>query len=191
MKRTTLSLIACATALAAVTGFAAVSAPGDAGTDTAAPAARLPVERTGLLCPAPSTSDLAETAYTSFTPVTQGADEKGSAALVAAESADATEDGKDGGKSDEKGGKDGQQEKPVLQPKAPGTPVAGKATGAGAPALIGTAEEAARPAGRSSRRRRSPSERAGVCRASTAPLRTRSSGSRAPARRPAAPTTCT
>lgn len=145
MKRTTLSLIACATALAAVTGFAAVSAPGDAGTDTAAPAARLPVERTGLLCPAPSTSDLAETAYTSFTPVTQGADEKGSAALVAAESADATEDGKDGGKSDEKGGKDGQQEKPVLQPKAPGTPVAGKATGAGAPALIGTAEGSSAP----------------------------------------------
>nr|WP_202493175.1 DUF5719 family protein [Streptomyces sp. SID7813] len=140
-----MSLIACATALAAVTGFAAVSAPGDAGTDTAAPAARLPVERTGLLCPAPSTSDLAETAYTSFTPVTQGADEKGSAALVAAESADATEDGKDGGKSDEKGGKDGQQEKPVLQPKAPGTPVAGKATGAGAPALIGTAEGSSAP----------------------------------------------
>ncbi|WP_121710098.1 DUF5719 family protein [Streptomyces sp. E5N91] len=145
MKRTTLSLIACATALAAVTGFAAVSAPGDSGTDTAAPAARLPVERTGLLCPAPSTSDLAETAYTSFTPVTQGADEKGSAALVAAESADATEDGKDGGKSDEKGGKDGQQEKPVLQPKAPGTPVAGKATGAGTPALIGTAEGSSAP----------------------------------------------
>ncbi|MYS70963.1 hypothetical protein GTY88_11060 [Streptomyces sp. SID5926] len=145
MKRTTLSLIACATALAAVTGFAAVSAPEDSGTGTAAPAARLPVERTGLLCPAPSTSDLAETAYTSFTPVTQGADEKGSAALVAAESADATEDGKDGGKSDEKGGKDGRQEKPVLQPKAPGTPVAGKATGADTPAFIGTAEGSSAP----------------------------------------------
>ncbi|CAM5449250.1 hypothetical protein STENM223S_08797 [Streptomyces tendae] len=85
MKRTTLSLIACATALAAVTGFAAVSAPDGSGTDTAAPAARLPVERTSLLCPAPSTSDLAETAYTSFTPVTKGADEKGGAALAAAE----------------------------------------------------------------------------------------------------------
>ncbi|MFD5282342.1 DUF5719 family protein [Streptomyces rubrogriseus] len=141
MKRTTLSLIACATALAAVTGFAAVSSPEDSGTDTAAPAARLPVERTSLLCPAPSTSDLAETAYTSFTPVTQGADEKGSAALVAAESADA----KDGGKSDEKGGKDGRQEKPVLQPKAPGTPVAGKATGADTPAFIGTAEGSSAP----------------------------------------------
>ena len=80
MKRTTLSLIACATALAAVTGFAMVSAPDTSGAATATPAARLPVERTSLLCPAPSTSDLAETAYTSFTPVTEGVEEKGSAA---------------------------------------------------------------------------------------------------------------
>ncbi|MEU9218008.1 DUF5719 family protein [Streptomyces sp. NPDC048376] len=136
MKRTTLSLIACATALAAVTGFAAVSAPDGAGTDTAAPAARLPVERTSLLCPAPSTSDLAETAYTSFTPVTKGADEKGGATLTAAESADTTEDGK----SDEKGDKGDKKEKPVVQPEAPGTPVAGETTGADTPALIGTAE---------------------------------------------------
>ncbi|PPS88294.1 DUF5719 family protein [Streptomyces sp. MH60] len=136
MKRTTLSLIACATALAAVTGFAAVSAPDGSGTDTAAPAARLPVERTSLLCPAPSTSDLAETAYTSFTPVTKGADEKGSATLTTAESADATEDGK----SDEKDDKGEKKEKPVLQPEAPGTPAAGKTTGADTPALIGTAE---------------------------------------------------
>ncbi|MCL7367679.1 DUF5719 family protein [Streptomyces ardesiacus] len=134
MKRTTLSLIACTTALAAVTGFAAVSAPEGPGKDTAAPAARLPVERTSLLCPAPSTSDLAETAYTSFTPVTQGADEKGDAALVAAESGDATGDG---GKGDDKGEK---KEKPVVEPKAPGTPAAGRTTGGDTPALIGTAE---------------------------------------------------
>lgn len=136
MKRTTLSLIACATALAAVTGFAAVSAPDGSGTDTAAPAARLPVERTSLLCPAPSTSDLAETAYTSFTPVTKGADEKGSAELTAAETTE------DGGKDEQgkKGETDEKKEKPVVQPKAPGTPVAGKSTGADTPALIGTAE---------------------------------------------------
>ncbi|MFF0540172.1 DUF5719 family protein [Streptomyces coelicoflavus] len=143
MKRTTLSLIACATALAAVTGFAAVSAPDDSGPDTAAPAARLPVERTSLLCPAPSTSDLAETAYTSFTPVTKGADDEGSAALVAAEPAGATDDGKDG--KDEEDGKDEKKEKPVVQPKAPGTPVGGKTTGADAPALIGTAEGKSAP----------------------------------------------
>ncbi|MFG3251916.1 DUF5719 family protein [Streptomyces sp. NPDC048187] len=143
MKRTTLSLIACATALAAVTGFAAVSAPDGSGTDTAAPAARLPVERTSLLCPAPSTSDLAETAYTSFTPVTKGADEKGSAALAVAESADATGDGKGDDESGEKGGKSkkgDKEEEPVVRPKAPGTPVTGKTSGADTPALIGTAE---------------------------------------------------
>ncbi|CAL9474961.1 DUF5719 family protein [Streptomyces sp. enrichment culture] len=136
MKRTTLSLIACATALAAITGFAAVSAPDDSGTDTAAPAARLPVERTSLLCPAPSTSDLAETAYTSFTPVTKGADGKGGAELATAETAE------DGGKNeqDDTDDKSDEKEKPPVQPKAPGTPVAGKATGADTPALIGTAE---------------------------------------------------
>ncbi|MFF0586402.1 DUF5719 family protein [Streptomyces sp. NPDC003781] len=136
MKRTTLSLIACATALAAITGFAAVSAPDGSGTDTAAPAARLPVERTSLLCPAPSTSDLAETAYTSFTPVTKGADGKGGAELATAETSE------DGGKNekDDKDDKGDEKEKPPVQPKAPGTPVAGQATGADTPALIGTAE---------------------------------------------------
>nr|WP_167308395.1 DUF5719 family protein [Streptomyces tendae] len=136
-----MSLIACATALAAVTGFAAVSAPDGSGTDTAAPAARLPVERTSLLCPAPSTSDLAETAYTSFTPVTKGADEKGDGELATAETA---EDGGKGAK-DDKGDKDEKKEKPVVQPKAPGTPVTGKTTGADAPALIGTAEGGTAP----------------------------------------------
>ncbi|MEU9519464.1 DUF5719 family protein [Streptomyces sp. NPDC048224] len=147
MKRTTLSLIACATALAAVTGFAAVSAPDGSGTDTAAPAARLPVERTSLLCPAPSTSDLAETAYTSFTPVTKGADEKGGAALAAAEPADAPGDGRaddKSGEKDEKGEKGGKEE-PVVRPKAPGTPVTGKTSGADTPALIGTAEGGSAP----------------------------------------------
>src|SRR5690606_803410 len=102
VNRPTLSLIAVATALAAVTGFAALSAP-EPGEDTAgAAAARLPVERTSLVCPAPSTSDLAETTYTSFTPATDGADGKGAAALHAV-------DGKapDDGKADEDGKQDG------------------------------------------------------------------------------------
>lgn len=68
MNRTTLSLIAGATALAAVTGFATLQSPDASGDDTARAAARLPVERTSLLCPQPSTSDIADTAYTSFTP---------------------------------------------------------------------------------------------------------------------------
>ncbi|MEV5550264.1 DUF5719 family protein [Streptomyces sp. NPDC052309] len=134
MNRTTLSLIAATTALAAVTGFAALSAPAAPGADTAGTAARLPVERTSLTCPAPSTSDLAETSYTSFTPVTKGADDKGEAELRAATAESGTEDD---GKGD--GGK-GDDDKPVVQPEKPGTPATGETSGGDAPALVGTAE---------------------------------------------------
>ncbi len=72
MKSTPLSLVAGVVALAAVTGFAALTAPGDEGVTEAKAAARLPVERSSLLCPAPSTSDLADTTYTSFTPAGEG-----------------------------------------------------------------------------------------------------------------------
>ncbi|MET9257802.1 DUF5719 family protein [Streptomyces sp. NPDC003717] len=135
MNRTTLSLIAGTAALAAVTAFAAVAAPEDAAPDAARTAARLPVERSALLCPAPSASDLAETAYTSFTPVTKGADGKGTATLTAA--ADGARTGTAG--QPKKGAK------PAVRPTAPGTPATGKATGAGAPALLGTAEGAQAP----------------------------------------------
>ncbi|MGV9254934.1 DUF5719 family protein [Streptomyces sp. NPDC003697] len=162
MNRTTLSLIAVTTALAAVTGFAALNTPDGSAPGTAA-AARLPVERTTLLCPAPSTSDLAETSYTSFTPVTKGTDGDGEARLRPAGdgadpgAGDTPEDGRGGGKSDgtakDKGGDGAADEadgktgggavkadQPALQPKEPGTPVTGDSSGADAPALIGTAD---------------------------------------------------
>ncbi|MBG0854802.1 hypothetical protein I2W78_23880 [Streptomyces spinoverrucosus] len=120
MNRTTLSLIAGVGALAAVTGFAALSAPEATGTDTAKAAAQLPVERTSLACPAPSTSDLAETTYASFTPVTEGTGSDGKGELRSAG-----------------GGKAG---KPVLEPKEPGAPASGESSGSDTPALIGTAE---------------------------------------------------
>ncbi|MET7387919.1 DUF5719 family protein [Streptomyces sp. NPDC005385] len=129
MNRTTLSLIAGATALAAVTGFATLQAPDASGDGTARAAARLPVERTSLLCPQPSTSDIADTAYTSFTPVADGAGGSGKAELTAA-----TEES-DGGK---KSG--GKASKPVVQVKEPGKPATGDASGSQAPALVGTAE---------------------------------------------------
>ncbi|MEU0458780.1 DUF5719 family protein [Streptomyces sp. NPDC006129] len=141
MNRTTLSLIAGTTALAAVTGFAALSAPDTPGAPgtaaTAKAAAQLPVERTSLLCPAPSQSDIAETSYTSFTPVTKGTGSGGKAELQAAaqESADGSQAGKDGGKP----GK-GKTEKPVVTPKEPGKPVTGDSSGSEAPALVGTAD---------------------------------------------------
>ncbi|MET8946919.1 DUF5719 family protein [Streptomyces sp. NPDC004542] len=147
MNRTTLSLIAGTAALAAVTGFAALNTPDASGAGPAGTAARLPVERTSLLCPAPSLSDIAETSYTSFTPVTQGAASGGKAELLAAteqsaDGADASASGK-GAKS----GKDAKEKtaKPVLTPKDPGTPVTGDTSGGDAPALIGTAEGKAAP----------------------------------------------
>ncbi|MEV8598213.1 DUF5719 family protein [Streptomyces sp. NPDC052012] len=129
MNRTTLSLIAGAAALTAVTGFAALTTPDAAPTnDTARTAAHLPVERTSLLCPPPSTSDLAETTYTSFTPVTKGTESKGSAELTPAQpESDASEEQQKPGK-------------PVLEPEQPGKQATGDVSGGEAPALIGTAE---------------------------------------------------
>ncbi|MFI2643001.1 DUF5719 family protein [Streptomyces sp. NPDC018610] len=140
MNRTTLSLIAGVTALAAVTGFAALEAPGAAGAGPAKAAARLPVERTTLVCPAPSSSDIADTTYTSFTPVTQGASADGGARLQSAAEGSGTDETKDGGKGSGKGGTKKKAAKPVLQPKAPGTPATGDTSGGDTPALTGTAE---------------------------------------------------
>ncbi|MET8166178.1 DUF5719 family protein [Streptomyces sp. NPDC005329] len=141
MNRTTLSLIAGTAALAAVTGFATLNQPDTAGPDTAKAAAELPVERTSLLCPSPSTSDLADTSYTSFTPVTKGTDGDGTAELVAAttESA-ATPSGKTSDKASDKASDKKKATKPVVTPKAPGTPAVGDTSGGEAPALLGTAE---------------------------------------------------
>jgi hypothetical protein len=142
VKRTTLSLIAGTAALAAVTGFATMNAPADTGADTARAAAQLPVERTSLLCPAPSNSDLAETDYTSFTPVTKGTGSDGKAELTAAdgqspddaEGGEAKSDSEKGSKSDAK-----SADTPSLKPKEPGTPVADDTSGAETPALAGIA----------------------------------------------------
>lgn len=158
MNRTTLSLIAVATALAAVTGFAAVSAPDPVdSTATAKAPARLPVERSSLLCPAPSTSELAETVYTSFTPAgTTGAGTGGAAELApsAAPLTD-TDPADDEKKTDEDKAKDDEAKddeakapaadgadakvKPFLALKEPGKPVSGTKKGADAPALVGAA----------------------------------------------------
>ncbi|MFE7566683.1 DUF5719 family protein [Streptomyces sp. NPDC057539] len=147
MNRTTLSLIAAATALAAVTGFAALTAPEAGGTAADGTPARLPVERTSQLCPAPSVSDVAETTYTSITPAgTADSGSAGSAEL--AESVVTLVDGADTGASDDKakdgtdaagGTKDPAKDKPFLSLKEPGKPVSVEASGAEAPALVGMA----------------------------------------------------
>lgn len=173
MNRTTLSLIAAATALAAVTGFASVSAPdGDDATATAKAPARLPVERSSLLCPAPSTSELAETVYTSFTPAgTTGGGSGGAAELApsvaALDDTDAADDDKkqddkakddetaDDQESDDKASDDKAKDptaddadakaKPFLALKQPGKPVSGTKNTSDAPALVGTATGALAP----------------------------------------------
>ncbi|MFE9096727.1 DUF5719 family protein [Streptomyces sp. NPDC007264] len=139
MNRTTLSLIAGATALAAVTGFAALAAPDASGSGTTGTAARLPVEQTRLLCPEPSTSDLAETSYTSFTPVAENTGGSGKAELVAAGTPSAGGTGGTGGKNGKNGKDKKQSDAPTVTPKAPGTPVTGDSSGPDTPALLGTA----------------------------------------------------
>ncbi|MGP3989372.1 DUF5719 family protein [Streptomyces sp. 3N207] len=169
MNRTVLSFGAVAVALAAVTGVAALTAPDEAAQrgESAKAAAHKPVERSTLVCPQPSASDVAETSYEAFTPK-GGPGKKGSAALYPAELAetdtpqspeedkDAGKDGKKG-KKDEKGkrgaGKQGEQTeqqgagtadkgsgKPFLPLSSPGTPVTADTDDPKAPALTGTAD---------------------------------------------------
>ncbi|MEU5272737.1 DUF5719 family protein [Streptomyces hygroscopicus] len=162
MNRTTLSLIGAVTALAAVTGVAALTGGSSEDADPAAKAAtRLPVQRSTLLCPAPSSSDVSSTTYTAYTPQRDGVEAKdGTAGLLPAESHsdDVSDPGAgDGGSKDDSGdkgakgdtgakdgGKGGRTsqggDKPVLPLKEPGKPVTTDEDSAGAPALIGTAD---------------------------------------------------
>ncbi|MFJ9595300.1 DUF5719 family protein [Streptomyces virginiae] len=120
-QRAPLTLAAVTAALAALIGVAALTAPAPAGgvsDGKAAASARMPVERSLLVCPGPSSSDIAETTYTSFTPGAAAGEGKGSARLLGA-----TKDAK-----------------PVLEPKEPGKPVGATANGADAPALTGSAD---------------------------------------------------
>ncbi|MFJ4826106.1 DUF5719 family protein [Streptomyces bacillaris] len=149
MKSTHLSLIAGAAALAAITGFASLTAPQGPATTEAKAAASLPVERSSLVCPAPSTSDLAETRYTSFTPpgkdAGKGAEgEKGTAelkpALPVLDEDEPETDPKKAKKAEEAVKKAKEKaDKPVLAVKEPGKPVTAEADGSAAPALVGTA----------------------------------------------------
>ncbi|MEU3750464.1 MULTISPECIES: DUF5719 family protein [Streptomyces] len=138
MKRTTLSLIAVATALAAVTGFATLTTQDAPAAPVAKAPTRLPVERAGLVCPVPSTSEVAETVYTSYTPAgtasAGGATkaEQPTARLLPAASG-ATPGGGSGG------GKKSKAPKAPATVTAPGKPVTAEANGAAVPALTGSA----------------------------------------------------
>lgn len=152
MKSTPLSLIAGTVALAAVTGFAALTAPGDADTPEAGAAARLPVERSSLLCPAPGGSDLSDTTYTSFTPAGESDGEAGTAELKPSVALPVDEEEPAGTEKDEpadkekdkEGEKDEAEEKaaadkPVITLKESGKPATAETSDSDAPALVGTA----------------------------------------------------
>ncbi|MCX5198829.1 DUF5719 family protein [Streptomyces sp. NBC_00249] len=120
-QRAPLTVAAATAALAAACGLAFLTAPAAAPAAGSAKgaAARMPVERSVLVCPSPSTSDIAETTYTSLAPAPAGGAKgggKGAARL-------ATKEGKT-----------------VLEPKEPGRPVGATASGAEAPALTGAAD---------------------------------------------------
>lgn len=151
MNRTTLSLIGVSTALAAVTGLAALTAPDPHGTDQAPVAERLPVQRSTLVCPQPSSSDLAETRYTAYTPPNDAEGEGGAHLLPMPEKDtglgedDSGSNDKDNGEGEGDGGTDGAQEDgeqpdPVLPLKKPGTPVTDSVARSDAPALAGSAD---------------------------------------------------
>ncbi|MBH1932710.1 hypothetical protein I5Q34_00105 [Streptomyces sp. AV19] len=132
MKRTTLSLFATAAALAAVTGVALVTGPSQDGTAAPRPsAARMPVQHTSVLCPAPTSSEVGETTYTAYAPGGGRGETKPADLLPAAD-----------GKKDDAKKRDG---KPVLSLKAPGKPVTATTDRSDAPALTGSADGALAP----------------------------------------------
>jgi hypothetical protein len=119
VNRNSISLAGAVAALAVLTGAAVVSGAGGKDTAPVASAARLPVQRSNLLCPAPSASEFANTTYTSFTPQTVGgAAGTGSARLVPTTA----------------------KAKAPATLTAAGKPVTGSTDKPDAPALIGTAD---------------------------------------------------
>jgi hypothetical protein len=122
VNRSTISLAGAVVALAALTGAASLTGSGASDAAPAGSAARLPVQRSSLLCPEPSSSDFASTTYTSFTPQgsgsSSGATGSGSATLLPTV----------------------PRAKPLKPLTAAGKPTTSTNGKAGAPALIGTAD---------------------------------------------------
>lgn len=143
LNRTSLGLIAALTALAAVTGVAALNAPSSDATGDKE-AARLPVQRTSLVCPQPASSDLANTTYTGYSaPYKAGTETGGAGEQRATAGLLPARQTLDGGREDEDGKE--KKPKPVLPLKKPGAPLVHETDRADAPALTGSAEGALAP----------------------------------------------
>ncbi|MCM2428120.1 DUF5719 family protein [Streptomyces sp. RKAG337] len=122
MNRSIISLAGATAALAALTGAAVLTGAGDPAAAPVGSAARQPVQRSALVCPAPSGSELASTTYTSFTPKGARTGKQGTAQLLPAI------------------GDASAKAKPLAPLTQPGAPATAKVEKADSPALIGTAE---------------------------------------------------
>lgn len=133
MNRSTISLGGAVAVLAVLTGAASLTGGSDS-TAASGPVARLPVQRSTLLCPEPSSSEFANTRYTSFTP----------------EATDSPSGGNSGPDS-ASGGNTATLVPVVASPKpykpltAPGKPVTYTTDKPEAPALVGTANGSLAP----------------------------------------------
>ncbi|WP_329132529.1 DUF5719 family protein [Streptomyces sp. NBC_01476] len=122
MNRNALSLAGAVVVLAVLTGAATMNSGDSSDAAPAASAARLPVQRSSLLCPEPSSSEFATTQYTSFTPKGTGQAD-GSAKLMPIT----------------------PKAKPLLPQTQAGKPATTSTEKSDAPALIGTADGALAP----------------------------------------------
>jgi hypothetical protein len=126
VNRSTLSLAGAVAALVVLTGAASLTGGNGSDAAPAGAAVRLPVQRSTLLCPAPSSSEFATTQYTSFTPQASGAAAAGSSGSSGAAKAVLVPAVAKG--------------KPLTPLTAPGKPVTTTTDDPDAPALLGTAD---------------------------------------------------
>jgi hypothetical protein len=139
VNRSTISLAGAVAALVVLTGAASLTGGNDSSAAPAGSAARLPVQRSTLLCPAPSTSEFATTTYTSFTPQGTGS---------AADSGSGSSDQGSGSGAGQDSGTAGRatllpavpKAKPLKPLTATGKPVTTTTDKTDAPALIGGAD---------------------------------------------------
>ncbi|MCQ4085022.1 DUF5719 family protein [Streptomyces sp. RB6PN25] len=138
MNRTTVSLVGVLAALAAVIGIAFALAPSGAGTTPVSTAAvRKPIERSTLLCPAPTDSDYASTTYTAYTPPgdsnAPSGNGSGTAQLMPAQIGDGTGTVKNAPGAGQPVDPLTAPGKPVTSTKSSAAPLVGTATGSLAP----------------------------------------------------------
>lgn len=128
MNRSTISLAGAVAALVVLTGAASLTGGNDSDAAPVGAASRLPVQRSTLLCPAPSASEFANTTYTSFTPQSSSTGSGDSAGAGSARLVPAAAKGK-----------------PLAPLKTTGKPATYATGNPDAPALIGTADGAMAP----------------------------------------------